>query len=52
MNACCKYESQPYIFDKADRENLAEGELDALLAEAGLVGGVGYKRINSQSAFV
>lgn len=24
------------IFDKADRENLAEGELDALLAEAGL----------------
>lgn len=26
------------IFDKADRENLAEGELDALLAEAGLVG--------------
>ncbi len=26
------------VFDKADRENLAEGELDALLAEAGLVG--------------
>ena len=26
------------VFDKADRANLAEGELDALLAEAGLVG--------------
>ncbi|MBC7448456.1 MAG: type II toxin-antitoxin system RelE/ParE family toxin [Hymenobacteraceae bacterium] len=26
------------VFDKADRENLAEGELDVLLAEAGLVG--------------
>ena len=25
------------VFDKSDRENLAEGELDALLAEAGLV---------------
>jgi hypothetical protein len=24
------------VFDKADRENLANGELDALLAEAGL----------------
>ena len=26
------------VFDKADRANLAEGELDALLAEAGLAG--------------
>lgn len=26
------------VFDKADRENLADGELDVLLAEAGLTG--------------